>query len=176
MYLFKSWNKFAACPFCPSTSQSGPVISINEGDGLFWGTTTIGRSVPPFVQKSHKGRRTNLISDLDSKITDCAFEATRLHQVSQIWFSFSLKLGGMYPNIGRSNQNCVHVSICGICLFVRDCLLPESHFWSHLSHLKKLKRRRRLIRFPGCGCAQALGETRESSSQCKNSTVPAEGS
>ena len=60
---------------------------------------------------------------------------------------------------GLSNHNCVHVSICGISLFVRDCLLPESHFWSHLSHLKKLKRRRRLIRFPGCGCAQALGET-----------------
>ena len=84
----------------------------------------------------------------------------------------------------------------------RDCLLPESHLWSHLSHLKKLKRRRRLIRFPGCGFAQApgmyiyvymdwrlymvymdwkvynaraLGETRESSSQRKNSTVSALG-
>ena len=157
MYLFKSGNIFAACPFCPSTSQCGPVIPINEGDGLFWGTTTIGRVIgSAFCTK--KPQRTNLISDLDSKITDCAFEVTWLHQVLQIWLFYEIWIlvDGRYP----SNQNCVHVSICGIRLFVRDCLLPESHLWSHLSHLKKLKRRRRLIRFPGCGCAQALGETR----------------
>ena len=82
--------------------------------------------------------------------------------VLQIWFSFYeiWRDVSQYWLLPLKPEWCAcfdlwNLSVCS----PRDCLLPESHLWSHLSHLKKLKRRRRLIRFPGCGCAQALGET-----------------
>ena len=109
-----------------------------------------------------------------------------IYQVSEIKFPiFEIQVRfDIFPR-----QSLWNLFVCS----PRDCLLPESHLWSHLSHLKKLKRRRRLIRFPGCGFAQAsgmyiyvymdwkvynaraLGETRESSSLRKNSTVSALG-
>ena len=67
--------------------------------------------------------------------------------------SSSATLSPDQPDLGKGYSSRTYlvylVLFCNpfVCSF-RECLLPESHLWSHLSHLKKLKRRSCLIRFP----------------------------
>ena len=159
-------------------SICGPVIPINEGDGLFWGTTTIGRVIgSAFCTK--KPQRTNLISDLDSKITDCAFEVTWLHLQFYKYDHF-MRFGGMYPNIGRNNPQtrmvCMFRFVESVCLFPAWLSVARITLMITLITLKEVKETEAPYSFSRLWVRPGPGRDRESSSQCKNSTVLAEGS